>query len=329
MGIIHVSELVKDFRRPKRIKGALGGLRTLVTRESVIKRAVDGIDFTVDEGEFLGYLGPNGAGKSTTIKMMTGILQPTSGKIEVAGIVPWRERQRNALNIGVVFGQKSQLWWDLPLRESLQIIGKLYAIDPARHRANVDWFVELLDLDPFFDTPVRQLSLGQRVRGDLAAAMLPEPRILFLDEPTIGLDVVAKERIRGFLSALNREAGTTVVLTTHDLDDVERLCRRIILIDGGKVTYDGDVESLKSRFVQQRRLVVKLAAGVEWRGVGIPGVAESIGDEAVELAFDPAEIQVSELITAVLADHQLTDVAIVEPELENVVHRIYASAGMA
>jgi ABC-2 type transport system ATP-binding protein len=330
MPIIDVHGLVKEFRRPKRIDGPFGGVRTLLTRQYVSKLAVNGVGFTVDEGELIGYLGPNGAGKSTTIKILTGILRPTAGTVEVAGIVPWRDRQRNARNIGVVFGQRTQLWWDIPLRDSLQLIGKLYGVSRARHQANTERFTDLLGLGPFLDTPVRQLSLGQRMRGDLAAAMLPEPRILYLDEPTIGLDVVAKERIREFIATLNAGEGTTVVLTTHDLDDVERLCRRIILIDDGRVVFDDTVEKLKSRYAPRRQLVVQLADGTRWQGIELDGVVQAAGpdaagDGAVELLFDPAVTQVADVIAAVLARHAVRDLSIVEPELERVVHQIYAA----
>lgn len=330
VSLITVANLVKEFRRPKRFDGPLGGIRTLLTRQYVSKLAVDDITFSVGEGELVGYLGPNGAGKSTTIKILTGILQPTSGTVEVAGIVPWKERQRNARNIGVVFGQRTQLWWDLPLRDSLELIGKLYGVSKARHDANTGQFIELLGLGSFLDTPVRQLSLGQRMRGDLAAAMLPGPRVLYLDEPTIGLDVVAKERIRDFIARLNREEGTTVVLTTHDLDDVERLCRRIVLIDGGKVLFDDSVEKLKARYMPCRQLVMQLADGVDWQGIDMTGVTETrVDDDAsaglIGLLFDPAFAQAADVIAAVTARHAVKDLSIVEPELEKVVHQIYAA----
>ncbi|MFI1018487.1 ATP-binding cassette domain-containing protein [Streptomyces sp. NPDC020965] len=332
MSLIEVSGLVKEFRKPKKISGPFGGIRTLFTREYTSKLAVDDVNFTVGEGEVVGYLGPNGAGKSTTIKILTGVLHPTAGRVKVAGVVPWQERERNARSIGVVFGQRSQLWWDLPLRDSLEIIGKLYGVESSRHRANTARFTELLDLAPFLDTPVRQLSLGQRMRGDLAAAMLPEPRILYLDEPTIGLDVVAKERMREFIGTLNRDEGTTAILTTHDLDDVERMCRRIVLIDGGKVLYDGDVENLKSRYAPHRRLVVRLTDGQLWQGVSLPGVVCEVETDAtggvsgtVALRFDGAHTAVSELISAVLARYQVADLSIVEPALEGVVHQIYSA----
>lgn len=329
MSIIEVDGLVKEFRRPKRVDGPFGAIRTLLTQRYVTKLAVDGIGFTVDEGELVGYLGPNGAGKSTTIKILTGILQPSAGRVEVAGIVPWQEREHNARNIGVVFGQRSQLWWDLPLADSLELIGRLYGVEHARHAANTRRFTELLGLGPFLDIPVRQLSLGQRMRGDLAAAMLPEPRILYMDEPTIGLDVVAKESIREFVATLNREEGTTVILTTHDLDDVERLCRRILLIDGGKVLFDGEVAKLKARYAPQRRLVVQLAEDCSWRGVDVfgaeTGETEAAEPTTVSVRFDPDLARVSDVVAAVLARHSVTDMSIVEPELEDVVRRIYSA----
>ena len=333
MPIIEVDQLAKDFRRPKRFDGPLGGLRTLVTRQYETTRAVEGVSFAIDEGELIGYLGSNGAGKSTTIKMLAGILVPTSGHVEVGGLVPWRNRERNALQVGVVFGQRTQLWWDLPLANSLKLIGKLYRMEPGRYRHNLARMTELLDLDPFLATPVRQLSLGQRMRGDLAAAMLYEPRILYLDEPTVGLDVVAKERTRRFIEEINRETGTTIMLTTHDLADVERLCNRIIFIDRGKVLYDGAVDELKRRYAPYRMLDVTLA--LDGDGDSGPGPLAIRGTEVVErsaarllIRFDPEAIAVTDLIAAVIARHPVSDISIVEPDLEGVVREIVERGGM-
>lgn len=323
MPVIEVADLVKEFRRTKRQEGSFAGLRTLLTREQTVKRAVDGISFQVGRGEMVGYLGPNGAGKSTTIKMLTGILVPTSGTVRVAGTVPWRDRARNARQIGVVFGQRSQLWWDLPLRDSLWLIGRLYDVPTARFEEKQRQFIEVLDLGSFLDTPVRQLSLGQRMRGDLAAAMLYDPSILYLDEPTVGLDVVAKERIRAFVGELNRESGTTVVLTTHDLDDVEELCDRIVLIDHGKVAYDGAVAELKTRYAPHRELVVQTDRLESLEGAEVVRREEG----KVWLRFDPARTPPAALVASVLARHEVTDLSIVEPELESVIHRIYADRG--
>ncbi|MFF1484637.1 ATP-binding cassette domain-containing protein [Streptomyces sp. NPDC058319] len=329
MSIIEVNGLVKEFRRPKPVVGPFGRMRTMLTREYVTKRAVNGIEFRLEEGSLVGYLGPNGSGKSTTIKILTGILQPTLGEVRVAGLVPWKEREQNALNIGVVFGQRSQLWWDLPLSDSLELISRLYGMKRSRFLSNLARFTEILDLGPFSDVPVRQLSLGQRMRGDLAAAMLPEPRILYLDEPTIGLDVIAKTNIRQFIGTLNQQDGTTVVLTTHDLDDVEELCDRLMLIDDGRVLYDGNAEELKKRFLPYRRLIVRLAESEEWQGLGIPAVEQEFGAsghaDTVSLRFDPEGIDITELINAVLASHTIRDISIMEPTLENVVHRVYSS----
>jgi ABC-2 type transport system ATP-binding protein len=280
----------------------------------------------------VGYLGANGAGKSTTIKMLSGILVPTSGTVEVAGNVPWEQREQNALQIGVVFGQRTQLWWDLPLADSLKLIAKLYRVDDARYKRNLAELVELLDLTPFLDRPVRQLSLGQRMRGDLAAAMLYEPKLLYLDEPTVGLDVVAKEKTRQFVEEINRERGTTIILTTHDLADVERLCKRIIFISQGSVLYDGSVAELKRRFAPWRELVITRvsespdAAPLALDVSGAAVIAES--DAQVTIRFDPGQIAVADLIQAVVAQGGVSDIAIVEPDLEGVVRQITENNGL-
>jgi ABC-2 type transport system ATP-binding protein len=326
VALIEVEQLVKEFRRPKRFEGRLGGLRTLLTRQYVTTRAVDEISFKVEPGELVGYLGPNGAGKSTTIKMLTGILAPDSGSITVAGVVPWRERERNARQIGVVFGQRSQLWWDLPLRESFDLVRQLYDVSLGDYRLRIRQFSDLLGLDEFLEKPVRQLSLGQRMRGDLAAAMLYRPRILYLDEPTIGLDVVAKERIRVFIEELNRDEGTTIILTTHDLDDVERLCRRIMMIDHGKVLYDDDPGTLKARYAPSRQLVVRLADPITSQlDLQIDGVSvDSTEMNQVTFGFNPAEVDVADVMSAVLSRCTVSDISIVEPELEPIIRKIYA-----
>jgi ABC-2 type transport system ATP-binding protein len=334
MPIIQVDRVAKAFRTPKRQAGFLGSLRTLVTREYIVKHAVADLSFAIEEGELLGYLGPNGAGKSTTIKLLTGVLVPTSGHVMVAGLVPWRQREQNALNIGVVFGQRSQLWWDLPLIESFKLIGRMYRLDHATYRRNLDRFTALLGLDAFMHTPVRQLSLGQRMRGDLAAAMLYEPRILYLDEPTVGLDVLAQERIRRFIDELNREQRTTIVLTTHDLRDVERLCRRILLIDHGKVLYDGSVETLKRQYAPYRVLVVHLASdepALAYEQPVVAGGAEFLRREDLKvwLRFDPITTPLPALIADITARYVVTDLSLVEPDLEQVIGQIYEAREVA
>jgi ABC-2 type transport system ATP-binding protein len=291
------------------------------------------VNFEIEPGELVGYLGPNGAGKSTTIKMLTGILTPTSGVCRVAGLEPSRDRARNARNIGVVFGQRTQLWYDLPLRDSFEVLADLYDLDQSAYRKRVGLFTELLDLEDFLDTPVRSLSLGQRMRGDLVAAMLHEPSILFLDEPTVGLDVVAKARLTEFIAETNRTDGTTVVLTTHDMDDVERLCQRIIVIDSGTVLYDGDLSRLKERFMPYRFLVLTLAER-SIRGVtDMPYATEvetsAVGavlpypDRSVVLRFDPREITTPELIARASQVYQVDELSIVDPRLTDVIAQLY------
>ncbi len=334
MSIIRATELVKEFHRTKRQSGRFGALRTLVTRQLEVTRAVDGISFSIDKGELIGYIGANGAGKSTTIKMLTGILVPTSGEVTVAGLVPWQARERNALNMGVVFGQRSQLWWDLPLSESFKLISRMYRVPEGIYRRNLDLFTTMLAMEDFLGTPVRQLSLGQRMRGDIAAALLYEPSIVYLDEPTVGLDVLAKQRIRDFIAQINRERGTTVILTTHDLSDVERLCRRILLIDHGRVVYDGSVDQLKTLYAPYRVLVATLAPdGVpvsETTDIVVPG-AEPIRREGSQiwLRFDPARTPVARLIAAVTTRYAVTDLSITEPDLEQVVRQIYEDGARA
>lgn len=325
--MIEVTNVAREFRRPKQVHGPFGGIRTFFTSQHEIVSAVEDVSFSINAGEVVGYLGANGAGKSTTIKMLSGILVPTSGTVTVNGLVPWENREANALNIGVVFGQRTQLWWDLPLIDSLRIIAKLYRMDTLTYERNLARLNELLDMQAFLDTPVRQLSLGQRMRGDLTAAMLYEPKILYLDEPTIGLDVVAKERMRGFIEQVNRESGTTIMLTTHDLADVERLTKRIIFIDKGRVLFDGPVAELKHRYAPYRELHVTLASNDEQpEALNLPGVISTTGNDARRvIQFDPSAIAVADLIAAVVASHSVIDLAIVEPALESVVREIVQS----
>ena len=328
MPIIETRELRKVFRSIKRIPGAGGALKTLFSREYVDKVAVTGVSMSLDAGELVGFVGPNGAGKSTTIKMLTGILVPTSGDVRVAGVVPYAKRSENARNIGVVFGQRSQLYWDLPLVESFELLRAIYGISQNRYRENMDAFVKLLEMDEFMQTPVRQLSLGQRMRGDFAAAMLHDPRVVFLDEPTIGLDVVAKESIRTFIADINRERGTTFILTTHDLADVERLCRRIVLIDRGTLIFDGEVETLRDQYGTHRTLVVELcdpATSVEM----IDTEAELSSPTTARFRFDRRTTSAEQLIRHVADKYRVSDISIEEPELESIIRRIYREGYVA
>jgi ABC-2 type transport system ATP-binding protein len=294
-----------------------------VRRHREVVRAVDGISFSVSAGEVVGYIGPNGAGKSTTIKMLTGILMPTGGTVRVAGLDPQRARSALAMRIGVVFGQRTQLWWDLPLRDSFELLRYVYRVPAERHARRMAEFVELLDLGPFLDTPVRQLSLGQKMRGELTAALLHEPDILYLDEPTIGLDIVSKSRVREFLARVNRELGVTVILTTHDLSDVERLCSRLMVIDQGKVVYDGTVDDLKARHGQYRTLVVDLEHP---NGPLAVDGAEVVRVEGPRqwLRFHRDHTTAAELIAGIARTTAVVDLTVEEPLIEDVIARMYA-----
>lgn len=329
MTIIQAEHLAKDFQRPRRVQGRFSAVRTLFTRATDTTQAVHDVSLSVAEGEIVGYLGPNGAGKSTTIKMLTGILVPTRGTCRIAGLVPWENRAQNAMNIGVVFGQRSQLWWDLPLDESLRLIGKMYSMPDDRFRRNRDQLVELLGMEPFLSTPVRQLSLGQRMRGDLAAAVLYEPPVLFLDEPTVGLDVVGKERIRTFIEEINQTRRTTVLLTTHDLEDVERLCTRLVIIDHGRVLFDGAASDLVRRYAPYRLLDIVVRSDAELAMMDVasslpPGVAlVSQGDLKSSFQVDPEIVPVADVIAWIAARVPLADLGVREPGLQGIIRRIY------
>jgi ABC-2 type transport system ATP-binding protein len=298
--------------------------RGLLRRERHEVRAVAELTFSIAAGTVCGYIGPNGAGKSTTVKMLTGILVPSAGRISVAGMEPSRQRIKLAQRIGAMFGQRVQLWWDLPLIDSFELLRHVYRVPADRYRANLARFRELLELDEFLQTPVRQLSLGQRVRGELSAVMLHDPEIVFLDEPTIGLDVVAKERVREFLADANRERGVTVMLTTHDLADIERLCDRILMIDHGRLIYDGTVDDLLARYGAERTLVVDLEEPAP--PLDVPGVSDVRVDGLRQwLRFRREETSAADLTAAVAQRARLVDLAVEEPDIEEVVRRIYTS----
>src|SRR5436190_90816 len=285
-----VENLYKKFEIAERAPGLWGAARGLIHRKHRIVNALDGISFALQSGELVGYIGPNGAGKSTTVKILSGILVPTSGRCEVMGRVPWKQRVQHVSRIGVVFGQRTQLWWDLPVIESFDLLRDIYRVPSAQYQSTRQELISLLDLADFLDTPVRQLSLGQRMRCDLAASLLHAPPILFLDEPTIGLDAVSKLAVREFVKRLNRERGVTVILTTHDMDDIETLCTRVIVIGEGKILSDGTLSELRARVTSERWLTVDLA---EMNGKGIEDPdARVIRQEGhrVWLAFDPQKV---------------------------------------
>ncbi|MFZ6004879.1 MAG: ABC transporter ATP-binding protein [Actinomycetota bacterium] len=293
-----------------------------VRRRRAEVTAVAGIDLQIERGAMVGYIGPNGAGKSTTIKMLTGILVPSAGHVRVDGLEPSRQRSTLAGRIGVVFGQRSQLWWDLPLRDSFELLRHVYRVPARRHAENLERFAEGLELGPLLDVPVRQLSLGQRMRGELTAALLHDPSILLLDEPTIGLDLVSKEAVREFLVAVNREQATTVLLTTHDLTDVERLCDRLLIIDHGRVIEDGTVAGITQRYGTDRTLIVDLVEP------GEPLVIEGAEVTKVDgprqwLRFRRDAVSASELLTRVTAKADVRDMSVEEPDIESIVREIY------
>jgi len=316
MTLIDVQDLARTFVVRKRA----GALRR--TRSEV--NAVRELTFGIEAGEMVGYIGPNGAGKSTTIKMLTGILVPSSGRLLVAGLEPSRQRTELARRIGVVFGQRTTLWWDLPLRDSFELLQKIYRVDPARHRRNLQEYVELLDLGDLLDTPVRQLSLGQRMRGDITAALLHDPEILYLDEPTIGLDVISKGRLRDFLRTLNAERGTTLMLTTHDLQDIEALCDRVIVIDHGTAVFDGPLSDLHRRGGSHRTLVVDLVDEVA--PISVAGAETRKVEGPRQWLSFPAGESAAPIVSAVAAAYDVADLSIQEPDIEDVIREIYAGA---
>jgi ABC-2 type transport system ATP-binding protein len=324
--VIRTSALSKEFRVAVPETGPLGPLRSLVARRHTTKRAVDGISFDVGAGEIVGYIGPNGAGKSTTMKMLAGILVPTGGDVEVLGRVPWRARQDLAHHIGAVFGQRLQTWWDLPLIESLRLQRLLYALDRPRFEATLERLTDIFGLAEFMHTPVRQLSLGQRMRGELAMSLLHEPRILYLDEPTIGMDIVVKDRFRQFVKEINRQLGVTVMLTTHDMGDIERLCERVIIIDHGRLLYDGALAALRDRYGWERALVLHLDAPVSSSDLeAIEGARLADHRETTaRLLFDRREISASTLITRVTSRLPVKDLALEDAPIESIVQQIYS-----
>ncbi|WP_329333254.1 ATP-binding cassette domain-containing protein [Streptomyces sp. NBC_00663] len=327
---IEVRGLSRTFHTAVRRPGFTGAVRSLVNPERVAKHAVTDISFDVAPGELLALLGPNGAGKSTTIKMLTGILTPTSGRARVAGVVPYEERERNARNIGAVFGQRTQLWWDLPVRESFAILRDIYDVPKAEHAARLKEFDELLDLSSFWDTRVRHLSLGQRVRSDLAAALLHDPPVVFLDEPTIGMDVVVKEQVREFLRHQVTERGRTVLLTTHDMTEVERLAERVVLVNHGRLVLDGTLDEIRRRFGSTWQVRATLAdAHTDVRA--LPGI-EVLRHHGPEVVFGPSgpdSPTVHQALKAVIERYEVTGVAIDEADLEDVMRAAYIDAEVA
>ncbi|MBT2284111.1 ATP-binding cassette domain-containing protein [Paenibacillus polymyxa] len=322
MSIIDVNGITKVYRQYKRFPGLVGSLRSLVTRQYTEEVAVRDITFSIKEGEAVGYLGPNGAGKSTMIKMMTGILVPTSGQLRVLGSIPHEARQSNSQFIGVVFGQRSQLWWDLPVRDSFDLHKYIYKLSDLTYQKNLNYYSNLLALSSFIEKPVRQLSLGQRMRVEIAMALLHDPKILFLDEPTIGLDVIAKEQIREFLRMINREKKVSIVLTTHDMKDIEEICHRMIVVNKGNMVYDGSVEQLRTTLGDQRQVIIYFRE--EPKVIEIPGI-KLIKDEGLRKTylFEKSDRTVFDCVNQIASENLIEDVSIESADIDTVIRKLY------
>ncbi|MCV2231862.1 ATP-binding cassette domain-containing protein [Acholeplasma manati] len=330
MKIIKVENLKKEFIIYEKEPGLKGVIKSFYNAKKIVKKAVDDVSFTIQQGEIVGYIGPNGAGKSTTIKMLTGILTPTSGEVRVDGIIPYQKRTVNAKKIGVVFGQRTQLWWDLPLIESFTVLKEIYQISDADYKERLAYFSALFGLDEFIKQPVRQLSLGQRMKADIVASLLHNPKLLFLDEPTIGLDVIAKENIRKTLKEIHEKYQTTIILTTHDLADIEELCDRIMMIDQGKIIYDGSLETIKAKFGSKKIVCFTLKNDSEI-DLGVfetlkkkdPDLTVSLENKALTVIFNKLKINVGDIIGPVLKQTEVLDIDISDDHLENIIKAIY------
>lgn len=323
MPAIHVTELLKTFKSKRKPAGLRGSLRSLVKPQFRMVEAVRGISFDMEEGELLGLIGPNGAGKSTTIKILTGILHPTSGEASVLGMVPWKERQKLAYQIGSVFGQRPQLWYHLPAIDTFLLFGKIYELEDHFVRQRIAKLAEMFEIQDLLETPVRKLSLGQRMRCEVAASLLHKPRLILLDEPSIGLDVVAKQRIRDTVKLMNQQEGVGVLLTSHDAGDIEALCRHVMIINHGQIVYRDKVSNLKRHYLTTKLVEVRYAQEVN-PSFQIPG-AETLktGRYGVKLRFDTQQTAVEGVISHLAAAGNLVDVTISDPSLEEVIRRIY------
>ena len=330
--MILADDLHKEFKKIIKEPGLRGSVKALFKPQKEIVKAVDGISFSVPEGEILGFIGPNGAGKSTVIKMLTGILTPTSGYCRINGKIPQEDRKNYVREIGVVFGQRTQLWWDLALRETYAVLKEIYQVPDGQYEKRMAFLNEVLELDSFITSPVRTLSLGQRMRADIAASLLHSPKVLFLDEPTIGLDVVVKENIRNAIRQINAEEGTTVILTTHDLSDIEQLCERIVMVDKGKKVFDGAISELKRNYGDIRTMEFELldpAAGGLLDYAGRFGDSADIGFEqdkaSVRVRFDTASVSIGDIISYTLSTVHIKDFNIKSVEIEEIIKKLYKS----
>lgn len=327
--MIEVTGLTKEFKKPVRKQGVIGMLTTLFSRKYEVKTAVSDVSFSIAEGEIVGYIGSNGAGKSTTIKMMCGILNPTAGSVKIDGIEPYAKRMAVAGKIGVVFGQKTQLWWDIPLIESFKVLKEIYKVSDEDYKERMEFLCKTLDINEFMSQPVRTLSLGQRMRADLAASWLHNPEILFLDEPTIGLDVWVKEKIRQAIKVMNQKYNTTVILTTHDMQDIEDLCSRIIMIEDGRIIYDGSLDNIKHRFGNTRTIELTLKDKPDQSLLeSFDGRAEyEWKDNKLYIKFDADELELEKVVNYAFSKLGATDMQISEVNIEDVVKSIMQAKG--
>lgn len=323
--LILVDQVYKSFKIRKREKSIMQTIKQMVRPEYEKKQAVNGLSFAIKEGGMVGFVGPNGSGKSTTVKMLSGILYPDEGTIQVAGYTPYKQRQKFVKNIGVVFGQKSQLSWDLPCIESFDLLRHIYQIPQELYEYNLQRFTKLLDMESFIEQPVRQLSLGQRMRADIAASLIHSPKIVFFDEPTIGVDVVGKERIREFLVELNQTDHITMLFTTHDMQDIEKTCNRIMIIDHGSKIYDGSIDHMKDVYGKQRKIDILLEHKCEIQPIEkvISEYIISGGVEKLRLTFDKENVDVNHLMKQVLDTYPVKDLSLLEPEVEGIIRDIY------
>ena len=328
--MIKVENITKEFKSNKKYPGFKGAIKSFFSTEYIIKKAVDDISFSIEDGEIVGYIGANGAGKSTTIKMMTGILTPTSGKITVDGLVPYEKRKENAKRIGVVFGQKTQLWWDLPLSETFTLLKEIYEVSDKDFNERMAFLNSTLSLEDFMLTPVRGLSLGQRMRADIAAALIHNPKVVYLDEPTIGLDVMVKEKVRNAIREINKKYGTTIILTTHDLNDIEELCSRIIIIDNGKKIYDGSLEEIKSRYGARTSIELQVKKKIDLSSLSFKENLEeddlNIKEENNKIiaTFNKNKISSSEIMSEILKKVEVIDFKVIETSIEDIIKKIYS-----
>jgi len=329
--MIKVENLSKEFKSNKKYPGFKGAIKSFFSREYIIKKAVDNISFEIEDGEIVGYIGANGAGKSTTIKMMTGILSPSSGTISINGLIPYEDREKNAKDIGVVFGQRTQLWWDLPLSETFSLLKDIYDVNDKDYKERMEFLNEVLEINEFILSPVRTLSLGQRMRADLAAALLHNPKIIYLDEPTIGLDVVVKEKVRSAIKEINKKYGTTVILTTHDLNDIEELCNRIIIIDNGIKIYDGSLSDIKGSYgyITTIEVQVKNLKGNEKfdinneMNISKENLEMKVLENKIIVRFNRNFTKQAEIISKIISKFDILDFSIIETSIEEIIKKIY------